>query len=116
MSRFRSLFSRGATQLLVDNFGESITYYPNGDTSGGGRLISAMIERNVESLSQGGDVMGFVTVVRVLDDSTTGISSTEIDSGQDLIGVAMRVGESQRLKQITRILSTENGIVRFEVN
>jgi len=109
------LFSRTGSPTLIHQFGESVTYYPAGDTSAG-RTIEAMIEREVAGIDQAGDAMVFATVVRVRDDNTLGISATEIDTGADLLGLAMRVGESQRIKQIVRVLSTENGLVRFEVN
>lgn len=96
-------------------FGESVVYYPDGD-EGAGRTISARLERNVEVIGQGGDMMVFRTVVSVLDSSTVGISATEIDTHRDKVGLAMRIGESPKIRQIVRVQSTENGIVRFEVN
>lgn len=113
-SRFDDLFAATGAPTLIDMFGEPVVYYPGGDTDAG-RSISAMIEREVQVISHG-EIMGFVTVVRVLDSSTEGISATEINTGRDTIRIQMRRGESSRLKQITKVLSTENGIVRFQLN
>lgn len=95
-------------------FSEQVTYYADG--TGGGRTINAMIEREVQLVSELGDVNGLATVISVLNNATTGISSTEINTEADEITVAMRIGETPQRRQIVRVESTENGIVRFVVN
>lgn len=112
-SRFAQQFSRTGAVTLVHQFGDDLIYYAGG--IGDGRAIRGMIERSQAPLDVLGEVMANPIVIRVLDDATTGISSTEIDTGVDLIGVPLRVGEEPQQRQITRVLSTENGIIRFEL-
>lgn len=113
-TRFAQQFTRHGAQSLVRQFGEPIVYYA--DNTGGGRSINAIVERDIDVIGESGEVIGQMIVVRVLNNSTTGISSTEIDTGADQISVALRVGESAVRKQIVKVQSTENGMVRFEVN
>lgn len=111
-TRMATMFSRSAAPNLVRQFGDTITYHKNG---GGTRSVSAMIERDVQVLTETGDVLVYDFVLRVEDDETTGITSTEIDAGTDVVSVPLRVGEAACRRQIIRVLSTENGLVRFAV-
>jgi hypothetical protein len=113
----RSQILNDASSLFfnTDDFAETVTYYPDGDLEAG-REIAAIIDRDIQSIDPVENVLGFVTMVRVYDDSTRGISATEINTHRDKLGIAMRVGESQRVRQITRVVSTEHGSVRFEIN
>lgn len=111
-TRFATRFSRTGAQRLVREFGDSVTYYAN--NAGAGREIQAMVERDVQVIEN--DVPTLATVIRVRDDATYGISSTEIDTGVDTIAVSLRVGETAQRRQIVRVMSTENGLVRFMVN
>lgn len=74
-----------------------------------------MVERDVEVISESG-TPAQATIIRVRDDATAGISSTEIDTGGDKVAYSLRAGETpQQRKSIVRVLSTENGMVRFMV-
>ena len=75
----------------------------------------AIVEREVQVIDEAG-VMGLATKVRVFNDSVTGISATEIDTGRDFVTVVLRVGEAPQRRAIVNVESTENGIVAFEVN
>lgn len=112
-TRFAQQFARTAVPSLIRQFGEAVTYYADG--KGAGREIVAMIEREVSVINEAG-VMAQSTMVRVYDNATTGISATEINTGRDTLAFPLRVGETPRIKQIARVESTENGLVRFEVN
>lgn len=98
---------------MLLQFGETVGYYNRaGDPV---RNVTAMVERNVEIVSEAG-VVGQATIIRVRDSSSLGISSTEIDTGGDKVSFALRVGETPaQSKSIVRVMSTENGLVRFMV-
>lgn len=113
MTRFATMFSNAAASNLVRQFGESLTYYADG--AGAGRSITGMVQRDVQIISETGDVMGLAFVIRVENDVTTGISSTEVDTGADEIAVARRVGKSAERRRIVRVESTENGLTRLVV-
>lgn len=112
-SRFALQFTRSGVPGLMRQFGEPVTYYASG--TGSGRAIQAMIERDVQVITDQG-IPALQTLVTVKDDATLGISATEIDTGSDTLGIALRVGESAQIRQIVRVVSTENGQVQFEVN
>jgi hypothetical protein len=98
--------------MLMRQFGEPVVYYPDGGDTG--RSITAIVNRNgVEVISETGEVHARLIEVRVRNDDKLGISSTEIDTGADEIRLPLRVGESSQRRQITEVLSTENGLVRF---
>lgn len=111
-TRFAQQFSRLGVDSLLRQFGESITYYAEG--AGSGRSITAMIQRDVSVVDESGQVISQATVMRVKDDSTYGISATEIDT-IDEVSFELRVGETAQRKVIAKVLGTDNGFVRFEV-
>lgn len=112
MSRFSQLFSRTGAPNLVRQFGETITYYADGGDAG--RSITAKVERNVAAPAET-EQAGPSLVVTVLDNSTTGISATEIDDGGDEVSVALVAGGTAERRQITRVIDDSNGLVRFQV-
>lgn len=111
-TRLATMFDRAAAANLMRQFGETVIYYPDGgDTA---REITALVNRDgVEIIAETGEVHARLIEVRVRNDSTAGISSTEIDTGADEIRLPLRVGEGSQRRQITEVLSTENGLVRF---
>ena len=113
MSQFRSHFKRGPAVSLVRQFGEPVVYFPNGGVNG--RSINAIVERNVEIPSETGEQVAKLMVVRVIDSSTLGISSTEINSGKDVIALPLHVGGSVVRREITRLVDDSNGMLRFTV-
>lgn len=79
------------------------------------RIVKAVIERDVQVLASTGEVTVYDIVCEVLDDASEGIAATEIDTGPDQVTVPLRVGETGVRRQIVKVLSTENGLVRFAV-
>lgn len=112
-TRFSQQFNRLGAPLLLRQFGESIIYYAEG--TGDGRVIDAIVEREVQVITDAG-IPALKTLVTVRDSETLGVSATEIDTGRDKVTVSLRVGETPQLRQITRVVSTENSVVQFEVN
>jgi hypothetical protein len=112
-TRFAQQFARAAVPNLVRQFGDTIIYMPRHGPARSG--IAAMIERNVEVMSEADGFVVHAMVLRVVNDSTTGISAAEIDQGGDQIKVPLRVGEPAVTRTIVQVISTENGLVRFAV-
>ena len=112
-SRFAQQFKRTGAECLVHQFSDEIVYYPQGVIANG-RAIRAMIERGVEVVGETGQV-SYAMRVRVLDNSTTGISSTEIDDGRDTISIPLIEGGTAEVRQITLMTDDSNGLVRFMV-
>lgn len=107
------MFKRAGVPSLLRQFGESIIYYPRGVLSAG-RTIQAMVQRDVQVVNETGQVSNAI-LVRVKDDSTSGISATEIDDGKDTISISIVTGGTAEVRQITKMQDDSNGAVRFMV-
>lgn len=109
---FGRMFLRTGGPGLLRQFGESVTYWNrDGDT---GRSIQAMVERGtLDVITETGDITSQALIVRVENNATRGILSTEIDTGGDEISVSLRTGETPQRRSIVRVLSDSSGLVRF---
>lgn len=59
-----------------------------------------------------GDVQSHSIVVRVLNDSTLGISATEVETGGDEISVSLRLGETPERRAVVRVQGDSTGFLR----
>lgn len=103
----------------TDEFGESVTYYPRaypGQTVRASRLISAVVFREqLQAVGQdGGETVLPMFEVHVINNSTTGISSDELDIGGDRIGFPPRDGETAEKRRITRVITQDHGMLILE--
>lgn len=107
-------------QALIDTaedfqtvFGDTVTYKPRG---GGTRSISAVITRErPEGLDGAPHGHAPVVTIEVINDSTTGISSDEVDTGGDNVNLAVRLGDTPQDRPIVNIISTDAGMMRLEL-
>lgn len=110
-NRFATQFKKTGSRGLLYQFGESVTYYP---LAGGSRSVTALVLRDELSVvAELGDVQSQSIVVRVLNDSTLGIASTEIETGGDEIAVALRLGEAATRRAIVRVQADSTGFLRI---
>jgi hypothetical protein len=79
--------------IALVTHGEDVIYYPAG---GSARPIRAIVKR-IQSTS------GVELLADVANDSTTGISSSEINVGKDKIELAVRLGNAVQQRRITEI-------------
>lgn len=91
MSNFSEIMELDMTAMTsVEEFGETVVYVKG---AGATRSIAAIVEREVvpteDELQRG---LKEVMIIRVRNDSTYGISATELDGGKDCIRVAYRIG------------------------
>lgn len=103
--------------LRSDDFAETVTYYPHtgfGETPTS-REIQAVVIRNqiVASAPDGGDVIVASFEVHVLNDSVNGISSSEIDTGGDQIGIASRIGGTVKKRAILLLEDHDEGMLQI---
>lgn len=110
-TRHATRFSRTGAPILVREFGETIIYYPGGSTDDA-RNIQAIVERGEELVD--GQVTQAI-LCRVIDDTTLGIGSLEINDGRDQVAVADVSGGTRKRREITRMTDDSNGMVRFKV-
>ncbi len=98
--------------MLVDQFGESITYWPFG---GGSRSVNAIIERNPPAIfNASGDAVMPTATLRVFNSATTGIASSEVDTGKDEIEMLLNVGDSlTRRFSLMTLLAQDSGVTHL---
>lgn len=111
-TRFAAQFARTGAPSLVRQFGEPLIYYRRGGNVA--RLISGIVERNVAVESSTGTTSQEI-LIRVLDNSTTGISATEVNDQTDEIAVPLVTGGTAVRRQVTRVNDDSNGFIRFMV-
>lgn len=112
-TRHAARFSRTSAPMLVREMGEPIIYYHDGGLVA--RPIEAIVERGVEVPSESGDQVAQALVIRVLDDSTLGISALELNDGRDEVSVSLKVGGPATRRIISRRIDDANGMIRFLV-
>ena len=99
--------------VFLDTFGETVTYYPSG---GGTRSIDAVVSRDpIGRLDGAPHGKTQHIVVSVANDSSIGISSSEIDTGKDKIELVYRIGETAQQRVITKIVSIDHGMMHLEL-
>jgi len=107
-------------QLLIDmtndflaEFGEPISYLPAG---GGEREITAIVDREPPAELEG--MPGSHSprlVISVANNSTDGISSSEINISKDKVELSVRINETAQERLITKIISQDAGMMSLEV-
>lgn len=90
----------------ADDFAESVVY-------NGTRTINAVVTRDLWVTSESGMETPSVEV-QVANDSTLGISSSEIKPMKDTITLAVRVGQTATARTIQRIISHDEGMLILE--
>ena len=100
--------------MLLEQFGESIAYYPKG---GGRREIFAIIERSPPAVfDAGGNAMLPTFTVRVLNSARSGISSREVDIGSDQLEMVAKIGETTRKRySLMTLVSQDSGVTQLAV-
>jgi len=118
MTLFGQQFRRLGSPLLIHQFGESVTYHPfnyvASDTRAS-RSISVIVVRN--QLRQDDDVPGAVLpvfTIQVRNDVLLGITSDELDLGNDQISFPVRVGSEAERRTIIQLLSHDSAMLTLE--
>ena len=94
---------------MVTLFGRTITYSPYNRTA---RSISAIVDYpGPGSIGQlDGGSRPHVEIL-VANDSSTGIASTEVDTGGDKVTVPMRIGITSRVLRIVEIMGQDDALL-----
>ena len=103
---FDSLFASAAFPALLTQFGEAVIYHP---LVGSSRSINAIVTRDPRAQYGPNDqVIRPQFIVRVLNDSTLGISSAELNDGGDEMSVTQRVGDSAQVRVRIKVLNSQD--------
>lgn len=115
MSLAERIVSDAANVFLnSDHFAESVTYYPHRfhtDAVREPRSITAVVTRNQVTQFNPDEQILEEYEVRVFNDSETGISSEELDTGGDQIELSPRVGETARKVSIQMLTEHDEGML-----
>ncbi len=100
--------------MLLQQFGESIAYLPNG---GGERPIQAIVDRDPPAiLDAAGNTVIPQFIVRMNNSCRSGISSRELDTGKDQLKFVRRIGETIPVTfSVGMMLSQDAGVVQLAV-
>ena len=109
---FDAHFAATGFPMLLDNFGEPITYYPK---SGGYRTITAIVEREPPAiLDVSGNAVQPKLTIRIYNSATSGISSKEVDIGSDQIALPEHVGDIITRKfSLMQLVSQDSGVTQL---
>lgn len=102
--------------INTDEFAESVTYKPrlkSGDTRASTRAINAVVIREQAATvdEDGNETIAPIFEVHVANDSTIGISSTELDLGGDEISFPVRDGQTATDRAINALMFIDNGMI-----
>lgn len=96
----------------TDDFAEFITYFPR---SGPARLIKAVVFREqITVLTEDGDSVVPIFEIHVINTCEEGVSSHELNLGGDMFEFAMRVGQPEQRRSITKLLGHDEGMLILE--
>lgn len=108
----RIITDAGSMFLNSDHFAETVTYYPHRfGTPATPREIKAVVVRNQVTTFNPDEQISPEFEVRVANNSTTGISSTELNTGGDKLKFAARVGETESKRSIQYLAEHDTGML-----
>tara|TARA_R110000823_G_C15706473_1_gene477052 strand:- start:40 stop:396 length:357 start_codon:yes stop_codon:yes gene_type:complete len=98
--------------LNSDHFAESVTYYAHRfGTAATPRIIKAVVVRNQVATFNPDEQIVPEFEVRVANDAVTGISSSELNTGGDMLKFAVRVGEAETKRSIQYLSEHDEGML-----
>lgn len=98
--------------LNSDHFTETVTYYPHRfGTAATPREIKAIVTRNQVATFNPDEQIVPEFEVRVANNFTIGISSEELNTGGDMIGIAVRIGETATKRSVQYLTEHDTGML-----
>jgi hypothetical protein len=114
MSIFRDLYRRTAAPLNVRLFSETVTFFADATSTGVSR--GAIVVRDELQIYQElGAQVGPAVICAFLDDAATGVLATSVNPEISQIEVALDLGLPAERRQVTRLLSADQGMTRVLV-
>lgn len=108
----RIVTDAGSVFLNSDHFAESVTYYPHRfGTAATPRVVKAVVTRNQVATMNADEQIVPEFEVRVANNSTTGISSDELNTGGDMIKLAVRIGETATKRSVQLLVEHDEGML-----
>ena len=110
----RIIADAGNVFLNSDHFAETVTYYPHRfhtDAVREPRSIKAVVIRNQVTALNTDDQIIPEFEVRVANNAVTGISSDELDTGGDMIGLSPKIGELAERRSVQYLVEHDEGML-----
>ncbi len=109
-SQFDKRFQSAGFRRLKTEHAEPVVYRFR---AGGSRSIDAIIERNPPAIyGAGGEVVNLSFIIRIDNDSSTGVLSSEVDTGGDQVDLLNELGDTvAQTKTVERLISQDSGVV-----
>lgn len=108
-SIFDRQFAASGFPSLVSNFGEPVIYH---FASGGHRSVNAIIERSPPAqYDAAGNVITPSFVIRLANSATTGVLSTEVNTGGDQVSLLLKVDDTVPTKRSVLVLQSQDSSV-----
>ena len=100
--------------LSTDEFAESVVYYPR---AGGSRSIIAIVDRNPPAVYDSEGVVVQVSfMVYVANSASSGILSTELDTGGDRIGLKRKENSgATEQRPIWQLVGQDSGMLQLAI-
>lgn len=99
----------------ASDFGETATYkpklYSEGDARANRSIVVVIDRQAFEVVSEDQQTVTPVWEIQVVNSSTLGISSDELDLGGDVLNFPPRVGEAATDRTITKLLGHDEGML-----
>jgi len=104
---------KGTVDDFLMEFAEQIVYMPGGT---GSRAIMAIVDREEPTELEGGaGAQSTLTYITVANDSTAGISSSEVNLNADKVEISTKIGQVVREKRIIGLIYQDAGMMKLEI-
>jgi hypothetical protein len=112
-TEFDNMMADGFDDLLA-LYGETIVYR---NKAGVARPITGIVDRApAEVFNAAGDlVLSPELTIRVHNDSTLGITATELNTGGDKVDVAVKTGADRTTRSLVLLLNSDGGVTEIAV-
>ena len=114
MTTFDDDFNAATFPSLIDLHGESIGFRAN--SAGATRTINALVDRDPPQVIDGSpEGLSYAVIISVYNSATTGIASTELDEGTNVVLVSPRQGVTAVWMSV-RLIDHDSGLMRLGLN
>jgi len=109
---FDSLFGKTGFSLLLTQFGEPITYMPNGGES---RTVKAIVERDPPAIFDAvGNAVLPAATIRIRSCKNSGVPAKDVDTGKDQFEFVLKIGETvPKRYSVMQLISQDSGVTQL---
>lgn len=111
---FDKHFRQSGFPTLLSQFGECVTYLPNGGTA---RKIKAIIEREPPAIfDAAGNAVLPSAIIRVRNCRKNGVAAKDLDVGKDQFEFVLKIGQTTPKRfSVMRLISQDAGVTHLAV-